>query len=343
MNLIKIVLLLLVSFPILAENTITKVGVVVPLTGGASSNGLSIKNAVTLSSEKFDPDQKIEFIFEDDQLKPKNTVNAVMKLIQVDKVTALIVFGTPTSLAVAPIAEGKKIPMIAISMLDSVVKDKEFVVKHFVTADAIDEALRQYLEIKQYSSYAVVATTNDSMLKLKELFSKSQKNIVYQKEFNPEETDFKAVASKIKQLNPTATYNLLWAPQTSLLSKELRKAGYQGDIFGAPNLEDPNEVKVSNGALLNSYYVTGNDREGQEFYDLYEEKYHTLPASGAINAFDISKMIIEGFNSGDLNKYLHTVKDFKGANGTYSATGKNDFTLPATLKVITTQGFEHLD
>jgi len=41
-------------------------------------------------------------------------------------------------------------------------------------------------------------------------------------------------------------------------------------------------------------------------------------------------------------QFLHTVKDFNGALGTYSASGDNRFTLPAAIKVITADGFKKI-
>ena len=50
----------------------------------------------------------------------------------------------------------------------------------------------------------------------------------------------------------------------------------------------------------------------------------------------------QGEGIAGINKFLHTVKDFSGAMGTYSASGKNAFTLPAAIKVVTESGFEEL-
>ncbi len=58
------------------------------------------------------------------------------------------------------------------------------------------------------------------------------------------------------------------------------------------------------------------------------------PTAGGTNAFDIAKLFIEGTRTGDLNAYLHTVRNFQGSCGTYSASGLNDFLIGATTKVI---------
>jgi branched-chain amino acid transport system substrate-binding protein len=336
-------LLLLPSKALLAEEIVTKIGVVLPLTGGASSNGEAIRNSILLAEQEFNSENNVSFIFEDDQLKPSNTVSAVNKLINIDKVQGLIVFGSPTSLAVAPIAEQKKIPMLAMSIVDRVVLNRKYVVKHWVTAIKENELIDQEIKRRNYKTVAIVTTSNDAMLKLRDLFLNSEPpKIVLNEEFANDDLDFRSTISKIKENNPDAVYVLLWAPQPGLFAKILRQSGYQNAIFGVHNLEDPNQVKASDGALNGAWYVSGDDRKANDYYAKYQKQYDSLPANGGINSYDATKLFIEGIKSGDLNNYLHTVKNFKGAYGTYSATGKNDFDIPAALKTIENNNFKFL-
>lgn len=229
MKLFSLIIAIILAINLEAEAI--RVGVVAPLSGGASNNGLSIANAIRLADQKYDSNNQVEFIFEDDQLKPKLTVAAVNKLILVDKVSALIVFGSPTSLAVNDIAEKNKVPMIAMSIVERVVEDKQYVVKHWVTALAENQALKKELDQRNYQSIAIVATQNDAMLRLKDLCTDNDLPVVFSEEVTPEELDFKAIALKVKNAQPDAVYNLLWAPQPGVFAKMLRQVGYQGDIY----------------------------------------------------------------------------------------------------------------
>lgn len=66
----------------------------------------------------------------------------------------------------------------------------------------------------------------------------------------------------------------------------------------------------------------------------------------AVNCYDIARLLghsaEKNHSSAELINYLKTVKDFKGAGGTFSATGDNRFTLPAVVKVVTEDGFREL-
>ncbi len=330
-------LVALLSFPILvtAETLRTTIGVVAPLTGSAASNGMTIKNSIELAQQHFDPQHTIQFIFEDDQLTPKNTVNAVHKLISINKVQGLIIFGSSTSLAVNAIAERHRVPMIALSIVDRVVDGFSFIVKLWVSARVENQLLVQEIQRRGYQRIAVATSTNDAMLLLKQLATDSlQEKIVTSEDVAREESDLRATALRLLSKSPDAIYNLTWAPQVSLLARALRGQGFTGPIFGVHNLDDPNEVMNATGTLDGAWLVTGDDSAAADYLSRYTAQFGSPPTAGGANAYDAAKLFIEGSRQKDLNQFLHTVKDFRGALGTYSASGRNDFTIGARLKHI---------
>ena len=321
--------------------SIRKVGVIAPLTGTTASFGVTVQNSVLLAEQKYHSEGIVQFLFEDDQLQPKNTVAAANKLLTEDKVDALIVFGSPTALAVNSIAEQAEKPMIALSIVDKVVEGKKFVMKHWVPARVENALITKEVARLGYKKIAVVTTQNDAMLSLRDAFRDSHVvSLVLDEEFPRDITDFRTIASKIRSLEPDAVYSLLWAPQPGIFARQLREKGYTGPIFGAHNLEDGNERIVSQGALTGAWFVTGDDRGAREYFREYQIKFHSSPTAGGVNAFDVAKMFIDTAKAKDLNAALHELKDFQGANGTYSATPQNDFEISAILKRIGKDGFE---
>jgi branched-chain amino acid transport system substrate-binding protein len=329
-----------------AENLpAVKIGVVAPLTGSAQSSGVSVKNSMTLAKEAFDKSDKVKFLFEDDQFSPVNTVTIVNRLIKQDKIQALVVYGTQTSLAVNSIAETTHIPMVGFSIVDRVVQGKSWVMKHWVPAETENQRLVAEVKKRNYKTIAAVVTINEAMTKLRDLFLQtSGMNLVSNDEMQREETDFRTVATKIVRLNPDAVYSLLWAPQPGIFAKQLRELGYKGEIFGAHNLEDPNEVRVSDGALEGAWFVSADDGGAANFYKQYYKRFAENPSAGGTNGYDVAKMLIGAANSPvPINQYLHELKDFEGVLGKYSATKNNDFSIQAALKKIVSGNFERLD
>jgi len=308
--------------------------VVVPLSGLAVASGQTIKNSIQLALEE-SSNPTVKFLFEDDQFEPKNTVTAVRKLIEIDHVDGLIVWGTPTALAVNGIAEKAKVPLIAFSLLDKVVEDKKFVLKHWLPSSAISAGVASEVVKRHITTVSLVVQSNDAMLKLKDDFLNSNvAKVVSTVEYPRTEADFRSEAVKIKSLNPDAVYLLLWAPQPSLFAKQLRAISYKGGIFGMQNLEDQNEILVADGALENAWLLGTDDSNTSNFLKNYRDKFNSDPVAGGSNAYDVARIFLGCGTSTDLNLCLHIVKDFQGVLGNYSATEKNDFSLKPMLKCI---------
>src|SRR3954471_7223844 len=95
-----------------------KIGVIQPLTGSVAYNGQAFVNGAKLAVERRNAaggvlGRKVELVIEDGQCRPANSVNAAEKLVQRDKVVALAgSFCSSATMAVMPVAEGNKIPLV---------------------------------------------------------------------------------------------------------------------------------------------------------------------------------------------------------------------------------------
>ena len=100
------------------ENTI-RIGSVGPLTSDLAYIGENMKAAVELASDEINSaggikGKKIEIIYEDGKCDPKEAANAANKLINIDKVTAIIGgLCSSETLAMAPLAEKSKVILLS--------------------------------------------------------------------------------------------------------------------------------------------------------------------------------------------------------------------------------------
>ena len=317
-----------------------RIGVSLPLTAGPAASGEVIRNSIQLADEMYDKSSCVDFIFEDDQFQPKNTVTVVNRFLAADKVQGLIVYGTPTSRAVTPIAEEAKVPLIAFSTLDAVVKDRKFTVKHWCTLDRLNAAVAAEAAERGYKTVAIVTTQNEAMLGLRDAYRADTKaKVVADWELAKDDFDYATIVAKLKALSPEALYVLLYPPQTGPFVRRVREAGYQGELFGVHNIEDLGEVKTSNGHMIGMWFANAT-AIGEQYEEKYAAKHHVIPALGGGSGFDAAKLFIESANSDvEPNEFLHTVKNFHGAYGIYSATGRADFDFPAVIKIVQPDSF----
>jgi len=89
------------------------VGVLVPLSGPVAEYGVAIKNGIQMATSK-NPNHFLNcnFIFEDTEYKSSTTISAFKKVVEVNQVSLVYVFGGPMGEVLAPIAESKKLPLL---------------------------------------------------------------------------------------------------------------------------------------------------------------------------------------------------------------------------------------
>ncbi len=334
-----------------ADQKKIKVLAILPLSGEMAALGDSGKSGMLLALEK---SPNVDLQFEDDSGAPKNTVSALQKHLATEMPSIVITASSGTSKAIAPILENKKIPLIAIATDEEISKNKKYAVNFWVTPDEearllIKESLR-----RGYKNIALFTTIHPGTMSIKRKFTEANNgslNVIVDEEIAPDLKDFRSIITKFKSQTKNnkidAIFTNLFFGQIGLFSKQLRELGVKQDLFAIELFEDENEVKASNSALIDQWYIQADDASG-EFLKTYSEKFPKSTSFGAANGYDavmlINKAISEGKSSSeDLNNFIHSVKDFNGAIGVFSSTNDNRFTLPAAVKVVTKDGFKRLE
>lgn len=328
------------------------VGVMLPLTGQTAYIGNACQNGIALALESLPAAvrQRLNVLYEDDQMQAKNAVSAFNKLTSTYSLYALISLSSGTAKAVAPLAESKRLPLIAIASDPEVVRDRTHVVTYWVTPEA--EAARLFVELKK-NGITKIARVNglhaafESFRRAFDQANNKQVEVLLDEEFQPEVMDFRTVISKIKaRPEIQAIFVNLYFGQVGPFTRQARELGVTLPFFGIENFEDENEVKTSQGAMLGSWYIQADDGD-TNFLATYAKRFPGKSLFFAANCHDsvllIADSIKKNLNSEELNRFLHTVKDFHAALGTFSATGDNRFSIGAIVKKVTGHGFERVE
>ena len=96
-----------------------KIGLLAPLTGDAAADGESVANSVKLAVERVNSTggllgKKVKVVMYDDRADAKDSVALSRKLIEQDKVVAVVGGSDSTPMrAVAPIYQEEKVPFVA--------------------------------------------------------------------------------------------------------------------------------------------------------------------------------------------------------------------------------------
>jgi branched-chain amino acid transport system substrate-binding protein len=328
---------------------VTNVGVILPLSGEVAAIGSAVKGGIEIAYDNLKPSvkEKIRLHFEDDGFQPKNSITALTRLMSDKQIDVLVNAGSSTGNALAPIAESKKLPFIAVATDSRVSRGRKYVFNLWVSPEAETDAVLAEMTKRGYKRVARIASVHDMNVAVKSAFdtkNNGKAEIVLDEEFPSDVKDFKPYLAKLKgRTDVSAVMALLFPGQIGVFAKQAREMGVQLPLFGYEFFEDPGEVAVSQGALVGQWYVNADDPDAS-FRQAFTSRYPGAATFGAANGHDAILLIAKNIENGDapekLPEFLHHLKGFNGALGRYSAAPDNRFTLPAAIKQVTATGFE---
>ena len=231
------------------------IGFVGSLTGGGASYGQPISNGIRLAMDEINSAGTVaggvNVIFEDGKCTNKDALNAARKLIDSDKVGAIIGgVCSGESLGFLPVTEAAKVVVISPS---SSSPDLTGAGEYFFRnnpSDAHSGLRLAELVSETHNTVAIISEETDYAQGFKgvfvETFTALGGTIVSDEDFVPETDDFRSVLTKVKEAAPTA---LVVNPQTSIVGgtivKQARELGIDIPLYGSNVLSDPKAIEIA--------------------------------------------------------------------------------------------------
>ena len=322
-----------------AQETI-KIGVIQPLTGSVAYNGTSDVNGSRLALEERNAKggvlgKKVELIIEDGQCNPAKSVNAAEKLIQRDKVVALSgAFCSSATLAVMPVAENYKIPLVTGVSSSAALTEKGN--KWFFRATETDALLAQsfakiLFEQMKLRKVAYIGVNDDWGRGGVEEFEKQMKALgaqtVMKEYFDHGTTDFYTLLTKLRASGADGAFVAAETQDGSILVKQKAEFGLNLKTFGVGSWATADFIKLTGAAAEGiyaavPYAATMTTPKNKAFVEAYERKYNEMPgkySAAGYNAINILMEAIERAGSTDPAKIRDalTKTDYEGPNGKF--------------------------
>ncbi len=299
-----------------------KIGFMGPLTGDAASYGLSIKQGVDLAEKEADFDN-VEIVYEDSGCDPKEAVNAINKLIDIDGVQAIVgEVCSGATLAAAPIAESKGVVLISASSTSPKITDSGDFIFRTVPSDALQGAFAADLLYKKgYRKVAVLYGNEEYGVGFDGVLEKDfQGNITTSESFERGSTDLRTQLTKIKASRPDAVFIISNSPDSSVAAlKQIKQLGINAAIFGSEGLKAPEVAKVTQAQNL---IVTSVSSGSFEFNSKFRSEYDESPGPFAAQGYDafsaLARTIKQGAKTGEQIKNGLYGISFDGASGRIS-------------------------
>ena len=349
-----------------------KVGAVFAVTGGASFLGDPEKKTAEMLAEKINAagginGYKLELIIYDTEGDATKCNLAVKKLITKDKVCAIIgPSRSGTSLAVVPLAEENKIPLISCAASYKIVhnektgKPYKWVFKTPQSDSMAVEALYNHLNKRNISKIAIMSGTTgfgkSGRGELIRLAPKYGMKIVADETFGFKDTDMTVQLTKIKGIVPQAIISWSIGPTQVLVLRNWKDLGmtsipfYQSHGFGSRE-----NIKMAAGAAegvsaplgaCNTPEVLPADHPQKKVTMKYSEdymaKYNKPVSSFGGHAWDALSLVINalkavGCDKAGIRDYIENTKNFVGQHGifNFSPEDHNGLTWAQSFNMIT--------
>lgn len=342
-----ILLLVLLSCRSEEQQTITpsgkniKIGVIGPMSGLKKALGkenlAGIQTALHMHPYLNNGDG-IKLVVEDDQNEPELTVKAFRKLVDADKVSAVILLSTSASaLAVNAIADNYQVPVLVLRATHpEISKNNKFVSQ--ICFDNIfqgkvaalfvrDELLLDRVAVfKNPDSFYSSSLADEFIRKFRSV--EGQVNDVIS--IGSESVDYDAILKHLREKKIQLLYVPVTAENVIAISKAAENLGWYPKAMGGDGLLDnvvsrhPKEVVHLDGLLAIDLYsdtiatTSYAKKAGKVFRSLHGTQNSFNPASG----FEGISILMHAMNrcqnpadSECINTMLHNTVDFKGLMG----------------------------
>ena len=335
-----------------------KIGGLAPLTGNVSVYGIATNNGVKLAVDSINKaggvlGKQIEYVSYDEKGDAIEAVNAYNKLVQDDKVVALVgdVTSKPT-IAVAQKAVKDGLPMItATGTAADITKAGDNIFRACFIDPFQGELMAAYAAKKLGAKTAAIIYDNgdDYSTGVANAFEAAAKEagmtITNKEAYQSGSVDFKSQLTKIKAGNPDVVMVPVYYSDVALIAVQAKDVGLNAKLLGADGwdgvlekIDKSNLDAVKNCYFCSQYSAESTDPDLQAFLKKYKETYNADANMFAVLGYDAMGMMAAAINkagSTDSDKIVAAMKglEYKGLTGN---TTFDENRNPVREAVITT-------
>jgi branched-chain amino acid transport system substrate-binding protein len=340
--------------PMATTETI-KIGLQAPLTGDFAAEGQWAKQSVEIAAKLINEKggvlgKNVEIVVVDDASNPKDSALAAQKVIGQDLKQVIASYGSSVTAPAADLYDANKVVSVGYGCTAvRLTMDKQR--PYFFRTAGRDDTQSEYFvkfatEVLNAKRIAIMhdnqdygkGVADDAMKFMQPYIDSNQVEIVYYDAITPGESDYSAVVSQIKQLNPDVWFFTAYYPEAALLLKQAREAGVTTIFVGNNSVPTPEFEKIAGVDVINGSIHLNEPMpqflgfpESKEFLDAYQAEYNELPGSiWAVYAADALNALVAAISKAgstdpdQVASTLRTMTDATGITGPLLFTERGD-------------------
>jgi branched-chain amino acid transport system substrate-binding protein len=338
------------------DHSTIKIGFFGDLSGPTFNFGQSAMNGVLMAADEINQaggidGHRIDIVIEDDKGSPELAAQVTGKLIDRDKVVAIIGAGASgNSLAAAPKAQSARIPLIAPSSTNPAVTQAGDYIFRACFIDAFQGGVMAKFAANTLKAKkaAIMLDFNSPYSRgltefFESSFAKLDGQIVVKQSYSQGDADYRGQLSAIKAANPDVIYIPGYYGDVGIIARQARQMGLTVPLLGADGWDAPELWELGgdalNGCYISNHYSADDPSENiQKFVHDYRQRFGNLtPDAHAALAYDALRFLGEAIRKAGtiegqkLRDALAATKNFAGVTGIISMDAERNAVKPAVI------------
>ena len=346
-----------------------RIGVNYELSGGVATYGQSSVDGIELAIKQVNEaggidGKKITLIKYDNKSEPQEATTLANKMIEQDKVVAILGPATSGSfMSQIPVAEKSKVPVASGSATADEVTVDESGVKEYAFRICFNDSyqgtgMATYALNNLSKTKAVIIMDNSSDYgkglaeNFEKTFTEGGGTIVAKESFVKGDTDFNAILTSIRSEDFDVIFLPGYYEEAGLIIKQARDLGIDVPILGADGFDSPDLVKLAGEDALNDIYFSNHyssldeDPLVVQFIEDFNEEYGREPDAFNALGYDLAMFVVDGLKRAGkvdreaLKDALASTEDFAGVTGSFSID-ENHNPVKAIVVISLKDGKQH--
>lgn len=336
------------------------------LTGATATFGQSSKKGIEMAVDAINQSggvlgKKLKVLIEDDQGKPEEAQTVVTKLINKDRVVALLgEIASSNSLAAAPVAQAARIPMVSPGSTNpkvTQVGDYIFRVCFIDPFQGLVMAKFAMNTLKVHKVAVLRDIKSDYSVGLANFFVENFKKlggeIIADESYSQGDKDFTAQLTSLKGKDPEAVFVPGYYTEVGLIARQARKLGIKGPLLGGDGWDSSKLWEIGGDALNGCYYSNHYSVDDpspilQKFVKDYKARYgntsDSIPDAMAALGYDAALVLADAIKRANsarpdsIKLALAQTKGFMGVTGNTTLDENRNAVKPAVVLEVVVDG-----
>ncbi len=327
-----------------------QIGTIISLTGDLGSYGVPIQNGAILAAKHVNEKggvmgRQLTLIHEDDRTTPQGAVEAMQKLVNVNKVPAVVgALGSSNTLAIMPIGRNNKVVMISPSSTSPAITtadDGDYLFRTAASDAFQGKVLVKVARDMGYTKIAHLYINNDYGVAMNDVVKGTAPadggNLVAEVPYNPGATSYRSELTALTQSNPEALIFTGYPEYGTVILRQAKELGIKSQWILSEGLKDPLLIDQLGGELLEGMVGTApkpaSGPQYNAFLDAYKKEFNADPGVYSDTCYDATTLIALAIEEAGkvegtaIREVLRSVsKDYNGVSGPVDFDANGDVT-----------------